>query len=355
MPSRREFLKGVASGTAGLVLLPQAGAPVRRREVSVGGRRAKVVDVHGHCLVPEVQDVIKNAALAGTFKNLLGGGNLVLGPDRLRYMDEQGIDVQALSINAFWYGTDRDLARQIVTIQNEKLAAWCAAHADRFVGFASVALQHPDLAAEQLDEAIKRLGLRGVAIGGSVEGEELSARKFDPFWAKAEELGILIFMHPQPAPGTTQNPRLQGKGGLGNTIGNPLETTVFFSHLIFEGTLDRFPGLKICGAHGGGYLPSYSGRSDALCGRGSGADCKALKKRPSEYFKKELFVDTMVFHEEGLRHLVAEVGINQIVYGTDYPFDWPVGVDFVLKASFLSNADKVAILGGNASRLLRIT
>ena len=74
----------------------------------------------------------------------------------------------------------------------------------------------------------------------------------------------MLFMHPQPAPGTTQNPRLQGKGGLGNTIGNPLETTVFLSHLIFEGTLDRFPGLKICSAHAGGYLPSYSGRSDAL-------------------------------------------------------------------------------------------
>jgi aminocarboxymuconate-semialdehyde decarboxylase len=355
MPTRREFLKDVASGTAGLVLVPQAGSPVRRREVSVGGRRVKVVDVHGHCLVPEVQELLKDAALAGTFKNLLGGANLSLGPERLRYMDEQGIDVQALSINAWWYGTDRELARQIVTRQNEKMAAWCAVHPDRFVGLASVALQHPDLAAEQLEEAVKKLGLRGAAIGGSVEGEELSARRFDPFWAKAEELGIMIFMHPQPAPGTTQNPRLQGKGGLGNTIGNPLETTVFFSHLIFEGTLDRFPGLKICGAHGGGYLPSYSGRSDALCGRGSGADCKALKKRPSEYFKKELFVDTMVFHEEGLRHLVAEVGINQIVYGTDYPFDWPVGVDFVLKAAFLSNADKAAILGGNASRLLKIT
>ena len=215
-------------------------------------------------------------------------------------MDEQGIDVQAISINAFWYGADRELARQIVKIQNEKLAAWCAAQPDRFVGLASVALQHPDLAAEQLDEAVKKLGLRGAAIGGSVEGEELSARKFDPFWAKAEELGIMLFIHPQPAPGTTQNQRLQGKGGLGNIIGNPLETTVFFSHLILEGTLDRFPGLKICGAHGGGYLPSYSGRTDAICGRGSGADCRALKKRPSEYFKKELFVDTMVFHEEGL-------------------------------------------------------
>ena len=252
--------------------------------------------------------------------------------------------------------TDRELARQIVTIQNEKLAAWCAAQPDRFVGLASVALQHPDLAAEQLDEAVKKLGLRGVAIGGSVEGEELSARKFDPFWAKAEELGILIFMHPQPAPGTTQNPRLQGKGGLGNTIGNPLETTVFFSHLIFEGHAGPFPwtqDLRRARRRLPAVLQRPVGRDCA--GAGSGADCRALKKRPSEYFKKELFVDTMVFHEEGLRHLVAEVGISQIVYGTDYPFDWPVGVDFVLKAPFLSDADEIAILGGNASRLLRIT
>lgn len=101
MLRRREFLKSVASGTAGLVLLPQAG-PVRRREVSIGGRRVKVVDVHGHCLVPEVLDVIKDPALATTVKNTLSGASLALGPDRLRYMDEQGIDVQALSINAFW-------------------------------------------------------------------------------------------------------------------------------------------------------------------------------------------------------------------------------------------------------------
>jgi aminocarboxymuconate-semialdehyde decarboxylase len=148
---------------------------------------------------------------------------------------------------------------------------------------------------------------------------------------------------------------LQGKGVLANIIGNPLETTVFLSHLIFEGTLDRFPGLKICAAHAGGYLASYSGRSDGLCGRESGGDCRSLKKRPSEYFKKELYVDTIVFHEEGLRHLVAECGVSQIVYGTDYPFDWPVSVDLVLNASFLSNADKEAILGGNLIKLLRIT
>ena len=172
-------------------------------------------------------------------------GTIALGnPQRLIDMDAQGIDYQAININAWGYSADRTLARDVVAIQNQKISEWCAKHPDRFVGMASLALQYPELAAEQLEQAVKKLGLRGAAIGGSVEGQELSDRKFDPFWAKAEELGVLLFMHPQPAPGTTQNMRLQGKGGLGNTIGNPLETSVFLSHLIFEGTLDRFPGLE---------------------------------------------------------------------------------------------------------------
>jgi aminocarboxymuconate-semialdehyde decarboxylase len=366
MRNRRDFLRhaaGVAAGTliAGRHLAEsvssQIGAPAgKRREVSLNGRRIRTVDVHAHCFIPEVMELVKNTPAAATAQNNIGG-NIVLGPQRLIDMDAQGIDYQAINVNAWGYNADRPLARDLVALQNERISQWCAKHPDRFVGMATVALQHPDLAAEQLDVAVKKLGLRGAAIGGSVEGQELSDRKFDPFWAKAEELGVLLFMHPQAAPGTTQNPRLQGKGGLGNTIGNPLETTVFLSHLIFEGTLDRFPGLKICSAHAGGYLASYSGRSDALCGRagGAGTDCKALKKKPSEYFRRELLVDTMIFHEAGLRNLVAEAGVNQIMYGTDYPFDWPVGIDFVLNASFLSNADKEAILGGNAIKLLRIS
>jgi aminocarboxymuconate-semialdehyde decarboxylase len=364
MPNRRDFLKNATAGLlasghrlagAGLPLFQVGAPPGKRREVSIGGRRVKTVDVHAHTFVPEVWDLVKDTPLAAAAKGNLTG-NIALGnPQRLIDMDAQGIDYQAINVNAWGYAADRPLARDLIKLQNENISHWCAKHPDRFVGMATLALQHPDLAADQLDEAVRKLGMRGAAIGGSVDGQELSDRKFDPFWAKAEELGVLLFMHPQPAPGTTQNPRLQGKGGLGNTIGNPLETTVFLSHLIFEGTLDRFPGLKVCAAHAGGYLTSYSGRSDALCGRGSGADCKALKKKPSEYFRGELLVDTMIFREEGLRHLVAEAGVSQIVYGTDYPFDWPVGVDFVLNAPFLSNADKEAILGGNAIKLLRIT
>jgi aminocarboxymuconate-semialdehyde decarboxylase len=366
MPNRRDFLKNVAGATAGVVVggrsfadaaFGAVQAPPARRRAMIGGRRVTVIDVHAHTFVPEVWDLVKDTPLAATAKNNLTGA-IALGPGtpaRLQYMDKEGIDYQAINVNAWGYAADRALARDLVQLQNEKIAQAVAAHPDRFVGMATVALQHPDLAADQLEQAVRKLGLRGAAIGGSVEGQEVSDRKFDPFWAKAEELGVLLFMHPQQAPGTTQNMRLQGKGGLGNTIGNPLETTVFLSHLIFEGTLDRFPGLKICGAHAGGYLPSYSGRSDALCGRSGGADCKALKKKPSEYFKRELFIDTMIFHEEGLRHLVAEVGVGQMVYGTDYPFDWPVGIDFVLNAKFLSNADKEAILGGNLTKILRIT
>jgi aminocarboxymuconate-semialdehyde decarboxylase len=337
----------------------QGASPVRRR-VAIGGRRITVVDVHAHTFVPEVWDLVKDTPLAPTAKNNLTGA-IALGDAgtaaRLAYMDREGIDYQAINVNAWGYAADRALARDLIQLQNEKIAAAVAVHPDRFVGMATLALQHPDLAAEQLEQAVRKLGLRGAAIGGSVEGQELSDRRFDPFWAKAEELGAMLFMHPQPAPGTTQNPRLQGKGGLGNTIGNPLETTVFLSHLIFEGTLDRFPGLRICAAHAGGYLPSYSGRSDALCGRGGapGADCNALKRKPSEYFRNQLYIDTMIFHDEGLRHLVAEVGSDHIFYGTDYPFDWPVGIDFVLNASFLSDAQKEQILGGNLIKLLRIT
>jgi aminocarboxymuconate-semialdehyde decarboxylase len=368
MPNRRTFFRCIASAATGALVAGEGlfesalgaaqGASPARRRATIAGRRITVVDIHAHTFVPEVWDLVRDTPLAAVAKANLTGA-IALGPGmaaRLQYMDKEGIDYQAINVNAWGYSADRPLARDLIQLQNEKIAQAVAAHPDRFVGMATLALQHPDLAAEQLDYAVRKLGLRGAAIGGSVEGVELSDRRFDPFWAKAEELGVMLFMHPQQAAGTTQNARLQGKGGLGNTIGNPLETTVFLSHLIFEGTLDRFPGLRLCGAHAGGYLPSYSGRSDALCGRGggNGDDCRSLKRKPSEYFRSQLYIDSMIFQEAGLRHLIEQVGADRIFYGTDYPFDWPVGIDFILNARGISDAQKEAILGGNLVKLLRI-
>jgi len=323
----------------------QAATPSRRREVVVSGKRVKTVDVHAHCSVPE--------AIAMMASPLPGPPLLLFAKveDRISAMDAQGIDVEALSINPFWYKAERDLAAQLIKLQNEKLAEFCAAHKERFVAFATVALQHPDLAVEQLVYGVKSLGLRGVSVGGSVEGEELAAEKFNPVWAKAEELGVLVFLHPQ---GTAElASRLTGNGGLDNAIGNPLETTIALSHLIFEGTLDRYPGLKLCSAHGGGYLPSYAARSDAI-GVTFPDRVKPLKKRPTEYLR-QLYFDSLVFTPEALRHLTAETGPHQIVMGTDYPYPWTrTSVDHILATPGLNDDERIAMLGGTAAKLLGI-
>jgi aminocarboxymuconate-semialdehyde decarboxylase len=340
-------------GFANAALQTPQPAPAKRREVFVGGKRVKVVDMHAHCIVPEVWDVVKDTSLASSAGNRARGPN-VMGPERLKSLDERGIDVQVLSINGFWfYAADRELAGKIVKLHDEKLSEWCKAHSDRYVALSSVALQYPDLAAEQLEHAVKELGLRGAAIGGHVMGEDLSEPKFDPFWAKAQELGVVVFMHPQSAENVVKTDALKGRGDLGNVIGNPLETAVFLTRMMFDGALDRFPGLKICAAHGGGYMPSYLGRFEVACQMRTNANC-ANKKHPSEYLKSQILVDTIVASEEGLRHLVAEVGPSQVVYGTDEPFNWPTGVDMILNAPFLSDAEKAAILGGNVAKLLRL-
>jgi aminocarboxymuconate-semialdehyde decarboxylase len=311
-----------------------------------------VVDVHAHCGVSTVAGVVKGTPFEAS---AAVPEAQVLGPARIAAMDGNGVDYQALSINGFWwYGvTDGGLADRVVRAQNEGLASWCRAHPDRFVAFASSSLQFPDLAAAQLEDGIKRLGLRGAAIGGHVNGQDLSDPRFNPFWAKAAELDVLVFMHPSGAANIVRDGAFGGRGDLVNIIGNPLETTHFLSRLIFEGTLDRHPTLKVAAAHAGGYLPSYFGRTDLACEVRPLANC-ANKKRPREYLRAQVLVDTMVFSDEGLRHLVAEMGPSQLVYGTDVPFPWPAPVDLILNASFLSDADKTAILGGNLGRLLRI-
>jgi aminocarboxymuconate-semialdehyde decarboxylase len=352
MTTRRNFI-GHASAFAGAVFCGcglldaphvHAQPAARRREVVVSGRRVTTVDIHAHCVFPEVMAMLDRKWRPP---------NLVVGADRFKAMDEQGIDMEAISINPFWYDLDRDKAEALIKFQNEKLAELVAAHPDHFVAFATVAMQHPDLAVQQLEHGVKTLGLRGMSVGGSVEGMELANPKFHPIWAKCEELGILVFMHPV---GTKElRSRLQGNGGLENTIGNPLETTLALSHLIYEGTLDRFPGLKICAAHGGGYLPFYAPRSDAVCVTFPDRCAHVkLKKKPTEYLK-DFYYDSIIFTPEMLQTLAREVGTGHVMMGTDYPFPWThTSVDHILDTPGFSDAEKAAMLGDNAVKLLGI-
>ena len=364
MPNRRQFFRAAAAAAAGSFVMGRGyasfaqaaqGAAAKRREISIGRKRIKVIDSHAHLGIPAVADVVKGTPFA---RNVNVAANLVIGPDRIRAMDEWGIDMAVLTQQgSWWYGVpDRDLARSIVKVQNEGTAAIVAKYPDRFVGMASVPLQFPDIAADMLEDGVKRLGLRGGAISAGFAGEkELSGPEYDVFWAKAQQLGVLLFMHPGGGNNIGAEPHFGGRGALGNTIGNPLETTIFLSHLIYEGTLDKFPGLKIAAAHAGGYLPSYMGRTDATCGRNAPDVCGAKKRPIDEYFKTQIMVDSMIFREEGLRHLVAEVGAGQMVYGTDMPFGWPANPDFILNAGFLNNTQKEQILGGNLMKLLKIS
>jgi predicted TIM-barrel fold metal-dependent hydrolase len=359
MTTRRDFLKRTG-GAAGIVF---CGCTMRdaaraqqpggaRLPVMVNGKRVKTIDVHAHCLFREAIALMGEEAGRVVPPTRGAQENFIVIAERLKGMDAQAIDMEVLSINPFWYRKDRDTAAAIVKLQNEKLAELCGAQPDRFAAFASLALQYPDLAVEQLETAVKKLGLRGAAIGGSVAGEEFADPKFHPVWAKAEELGAVLFIHPQSTPDLAK--RFRGNGWLSNTIGNPLDTTIALQHLIFEGTLDRFPGLKIVAAHGGGYLPSYAPRSDHACfvsPQNCNPDIK-LKKKPTEYLN-QLYFDSLVFTPEALRHIVAQVGASQIVIGSDHPIPWSEHpVDHIFATTTLSDDEKIAILGGNAARLL---
>ena len=271
---------------------------------------------------------------------------------RFAAMDRMGIDLQVLSINPFWYRKDRETAEAICRIQNDGLAELCASHPRRIAAFASLPMQAPDLAVAMLDHAVRQLGLKGAAIGGSVLGRDFCHLEFHPVLAKAQELGVTLFIHPQSTPELAA--RFKGNGWLANVIGNPLDTTIALQKLIFEGVFDAMPELKVLGAHGGGYLGSYAPRMDRSCFV-SPQNCNPdirLKKKPTQYLR-QIYFDSLVFTGEALRHLTAEVGSGQIMIGTDHPIPWvddPVG--HVMTTPELTDDDRLAILGDNAIRLL---
>jgi len=326
------------------------------RPVSINGKRMAIIDMHAHCQLSRIWLLVEG-------REELGGGNPFDGQlkktedisVRIKQMDEMGTDVEVLSVGVeqHFHWAEYELAEEIALKQNEALTEVCATNPDRFVPLGVVSLQHPKLAAAQLEHSVKNLGHRGCMIGGNILGQELSNSKFHPFWAKAEELDVVVFIH--PAVHRTGNPRLEGRGFLKNMIGNPLETTTALAHLIYEGTLDRFPGLKICGAHGGGYIASYIGRFDHGHNSADRGGKGLEKKKPSEYLKT-LYFDTLAYGTQNLAHLIEEVGVEQLMFGTDHDFGMTNrnGVAHLLSVPGLSDDDIGSILNGKAKELFKI-
>ena len=363
MPTRREFLQYAGGATAGLLLSDTVEA--QRREVFVGGKRVRTIDAHTHCFVGAAYPIVRDQKWMdpGSLRTLarVYKGEPVISAKRLADEDKSGTDTQVLNIPPWWYPADNEkMARAVCAAQNKGIAAAVAAHPDRFLGYACVSLQFPEVAAEELQDTVKQYKFVGAGISCNVNGEELAAARFDPFWKKAQELNVPIFLHPGDRGGFDGkrypegfNERLAGKGNFFNVIGHPLETSIALAHLIYEGTFDRFPGLKIIAAHAGGFIASYIERFDAACVFDPKA-CRPGQRKPSEYFKTQIFCDSKNFSTEALRHLVAEYGASQIVFGTDHPANWPVGgVDQILNCP-ITDDEKIAILGGNLSKMLRL-
>jgi aminocarboxymuconate-semialdehyde decarboxylase len=329
------------------------------------------IDVHAHAIFPQLQGMVSEADPVGWADaqalearrngpdSLAASGVMIRErfeqltqlPRRLADMDAAGVGVQLVSPSPSHYYPflSLELARTLAMAANAAVQNLVSSAPDRLAGLGLIALQHPELAVELLEHAVMACGLLGVEISSFAPAAghsvELSDPRLEPFWARAEELSAIVFLHPF---GCSLDERLD-KHYLSNTVGQPVENAVALSHLIFSGVLDRHPKLILLAAHGGGYLPSFLGRSDhAWTVRPEAHDCANL---PSSYLKS-LYFDSLVHTDDALRCLVATAGADRVLLGSDYPFDMGVADPVErLRSAALGAADTEAIASGNALKL----
>lgn len=324
------------------------------------------IDIHAHIVVPEAAKIAKphidpSRISLGYFsddptKEVNAGQEKDIAEvmttidRRLRDLDKMGIDIQVVAPapGQCYYYVDPKIAETAHRVANEGVAEFCARKPDRFLGLGGVTLQEPELAAKELEYCMSHLKLKGVQILTNVDGQELSDPKYRPFFAKAEQLGAFIMMHPN---GFTQGERLT-HFYFNNIVGNPLETTLALHNLIFTGTLARFPDLKLMAVHGGGYLPAYSGRIDHAWG--ARQDCHGELPLPPTTYLRQVYLDTVVFTYHQLAYLLEVFGPDRILMGTDYPFDMaefnPIG--HIAGVNGMDETTLAQLTGGNAIRVL---
>ena len=338
-----------------------------RQSERPGQPMTNTIDLHAHIHVPEAETLIREhprwnrveemarktlGDLSYRYNNEQAEKTLSKSTDiglRLKDMDRMGVDIQVLSPSPaqYYLWAEPELAATLVQIQNERIAEVCAAYPDRFIGLGAAALQHPELAVSQLDLCMNTFRMKGVEIASAYLGRDLSNMDFEPFWELAEKLGAVILIHPQ---GSTLGERTL-PFYLSNIIGMPLDTTLALSHLIFSGVFDRYPHLKVCAVHGGGYFPAYIGRFDH--GYRVRPESRTMRHPPNEYLR-QIYFDTVVFRPDILRGLIDRAGNEQVVVGTDYPFDMgDYDLDALLGSVPGLDAEGLkAIRMGNARKLL---
>jgi aminocarboxymuconate-semialdehyde decarboxylase len=324
------------------------------------------IDIHAHIVVPQAaklaqphvdisriplayfSDAASKEINAQQEKDV--GEIMTTIDQRLFDLDRMGIDIQVVAPapGQCYYSIEPKIAESAHRLANEGVVEYCSRKPDRFVGLGVVTLQEPEIAVRELDYIMKDLKLKGVEILTNVDGQELSDPKFRTFFARAEQLGAFIMMHPN---GFTHGERLT-HFYFNNVLGNPLDTTLALHNLIFSGTLARFPDLKLMAVHGGGYLPGYSGRIDHAWG--ARQDCHGELPLPPTTYLRQVYLDTVVFTYHQLAYLIDVFGPDRIVMGTDYPFDMaeynPIG--HVAGVHGMDEATLAQIAGGNAARVL---
>ena len=273
--------------------------------------------------------------------------------ERLADMNSLGVDVQVLSTNSYFYKYDED--PKVVTAMdmeaNDYVGQLVKDHPDRFAGFCNLPMQDVKASIAELERGVTKLGLKGAMIGDHVNGKNYDEKAFLPFWKAAEQLGAVILVH--QGGDTVVNSRTS-KYHLPNTIGNLADRAVTFASLVFGGVMDACPDLSVCLCHGGGYTCYGIGRMDR--GWQVRQEARVNIQHPPSAYLNRFYYDCLTHSEEALRMLIDSVGIDRVVFGTDWPFDmaqdWPVS--WVLGLETLTQDEKEAILYKNLEKLLGI-
>jgi aminocarboxymuconate-semialdehyde decarboxylase len=272
---------------------------------------------------------------------------------RIRDLDEMRIDLQALSPSPvlLFYWDEPDSAAYFSRLQNEAIQRVVKAYPRRFVGFGTVPLQSIPHAIAIAEEA-KKLGLKGLEIGTSVEGKPLDEAEFAPFYEAAQRLDLLLFVHPIEGEAVEREDAIGGM--LGNALGFPYKTTVMIERMILKGIFEKYPNLRLCLAHGGGLLPYNIWRLDHAYSQRIQLR-KNIPREPSQYLRQMLF-DSIVHSPLALKFLIQVVGSDRVVIGTDYPMGMGdrEAVSRIMSVNSISAEQRAQILGTNATAALRM-